>query len=66
MTTNKNANAMFSLCPFCLTDSSTLECFVIITSDSDADVHHIGDLRRLFDVDQTMLEPTPRDNRENI
>ena len=64
--THKNANAMFSVCPFYLTHSSTFECLVLVISDSDTDVHRIGDLRRLFDVDQTLLDHTPRDKIENI
>lgn len=66
MITNKNANAVFSVCPFHLTDSSALEGIVVMISNSDADIHRIGDSRRLFDVDQTVLERTPRNKIESI
>lgn len=66
MITNKNADAILSLCPLQMTDGSTIECFVIVISNSDADIHRIDNLRRLFDVDQTLLERTPRDKIEGI
>jgi hypothetical protein len=66
MITDKNSNAMFSICPFHLTDGSTLEGIVMVISNSDADVHRIADMRRLFNVDQTVLERTPRDKIESI
>lgn len=66
MITNRDSDAIFSIRSCHLTDSSTLESFVIVISHSDADVHRICDFRRLFDVDQTMLERTSRDKIESI
>ena len=65
-TTNKNANAIFIVRLLHPTDSRKLEVSVTEVSNSDVDVHRIGDLRRLLDVDLTLLEHTPRDKIEHI
>lgn len=66
MITNKDSNTMLLVCPFHLTDGSTLECFVTIVSHLDANVHRVSSFWRLFDVGLTMLEWSSRDKIESI